>query len=371
VKASIHWVIAGGGSGGHVTPAIALAEQARERGDAVLLLGAKRGMETRLVPAAGFELLALAANPVYGTSLLSRVRAVPGMARACWLAWRALGSFGTDFVISVGGYASVPAVIAAVLRRIPIALVEPNAIPGRANRAAARRASQIFVNFERAKAAFESAGIDRVQRVGIPLRKSIVEGFGAGDADRATARTLEPPFRLFVTGGSQGARQINEAMIEAAPLLKAAPFEIEIVHQSGQADRDRTDAAYRDAGIKAVVVDFEPDMFARYRWADLVLCRAGAITIAELALAGMPALLVPYPFAADNHQAANARDFTEAGAGVIVDEQPLPGARVVAELTALFGAPQKLVEMSRNASMQARPDAASRILEDCARRLEP
>jgi UDP-N-acetylglucosamine--N-acetylmuramyl-(pentapeptide) pyrophosphoryl-undecaprenol N-acetylglucosamine transferase len=365
VKSVIHWVVAGGGSGGHVTPAIALAEASRSRGDEVLLLGAQRGMETRLVPEAGFELLALAANPVYGTSLFSRVRAIPAMAKACWLAWRALGSFRTDFVISVGGYASVPAVIAAVLRRIPIALVEPNAIPGRANRAAARHASQIFVNFERARETFERAGSDCVQRVGIPLRQRILEAFAAD----STRRAPEPPFRLFVTGGSQGARQLNDAMIEAAPLLRAAGTEIEVVHQTGPADRERTDAAYREAGVKAQVIDFESDMPGRYRWADLVLCRAGAITIAELALAGLPALLVPYPFAADNHQAANATAFTESGAGLILDEQPLPGRRVVAALGELFATPQKLIEMSRNASMHARRDAATQILADCASRL--
>ncbi len=364
-NAVIHWVVAGGGSGGHVTPAIALAEKARSRGDEVLLLGAQRGLETRLVPEAGFKLLALAANPVYGTSLLSRVRSIPGMAKACWLAWRALGSFRTDFVISVGGYASVPAVIAAALRRIPIALVEPNAIPGRANLAAARHASQIFVNFERAKATFERAGSHCVQTVGIPLRERIVAAF---DTDN-TRRAPEPPFRLFVTGGSQGARQLNDAMIEAAPLLRAAALEIEVVHQTGQADRERTEAAYREAGVKALVIDFEADMLARYRWADLVLCRAGAITIAELALAGLPALLVPYPFAADNHQAANASAFAESGAGLILDEQPLPGRRVVAALVQLFETPQKLIEMSRNASKQARRNAATQILADCASRL--
>lgn len=362
----IHWVVAGGGSGGHVTPAIALAEKSRSRGDEVLLLGAERGMETRLVPEAGFELLALAANPVYGTNLLARVRSIPAMTKACWLAWRALGSFHTDFVISVGGYASVPAVIAAVLRRIPIALVEPNAIPGRANRAAARYATRIFVNFERAQETFERAGSDCVRRVGIPLRERFVAAF---DADN-TRRVPKPPFRLFVTGGSQGARQLNDAMIEAAPLLRAAAIDIEVVHQTGLADRERTEAAYRDAGVKAQVIDFESDMLARYRWADLVLCRAGAITIAELSLAGLPALLVPYPFAADNHQLANASSSAAAGSGLILDEQPLPGKRVVAALTQLFETPQTLIEMSRNASEQARRDAASQILADCASRLE-
>jgi UDP-N-acetylglucosamine--N-acetylmuramyl-(pentapeptide) pyrophosphoryl-undecaprenol N-acetylglucosamine transferase len=365
VKPNIRWVIAGGGSGGHVTPAIALAEMTRSRGEEVLLLGAQRGMETRLVPEAGFELLALSANPVYGKSLLARLRSFPSMARACWSAWRALGSFGADYVISVGGYASVPAVIGAVVRRIPIALVEPNAIAGRANRAAARSASQIFVNFERAKASFEQAGHDCVQRVGIPLRASLVQAFASDTARRVP----KSPFRLFITGGSQGARQLNEAMIEAAPLLRASPFEIEVIHQTGPADRDRTEAAYRDAGVDAQVVAFESDMPARYRWADIVLCRAGAITIAELSLSGMPALLVPYPFAADNHQAANAAEFSQAGAGLILDEQPLPGKRVIDALTQLFEQPKKLAEMSRRASKLAQRDAASVILADCAGRL--
>jgi len=165
-----HWVVAGGGTGGHVTPALALAEQIRKRGDEVLLIGTERGLETRLVPEAGFSLLALSAQPIYGRSLSARMRSVPSTIHACWSAWRTMGSFPADFAISVGGYASMPAVIAAALRQIPIAIVEPNAIPGRANRAAARLAKLIFVQFEQATAIFAEAGAaDRVRNAGVPL----------------------------------------------------------------------------------------------------------------------------------------------------------------------------------------------------------
>jgi len=359
-----HWVVAGGGTGGHVTPALALAEQIRKRGDKVLLVGAERGLETRLVPEAGFDLLALSAQPIFGRSLSTRVGTIPATAQACWSAWKTLGSFRADFAISVGGYASMPAVIAATLRQIPIAIVEPNAIPGRANRAAARLAKLIFVQFEQATAIFAEAGAaDRVRNTGVPLREKLVATF-TGEQSR---RIAEPPFRLLVTGGSQGASQINDAMIEASNQLDAS--RIEIFHQSGEADRERTEAAYRAAGLKAEVVAFEPDMPERYRWADLALCRSGALTVAELALARLPALLVPYPFAADDHQTANAAALVEAGAARILDENPLGGERVAKALREVLEVPDQLAAMGDSAAKLARPDAASRIVEDCAQRM--
>lgn len=355
------WVVAGGGTGGHVTPALALAEQIRDRGGEILMLGSDRGLETRLVPAAGFELLALPARPLLGRNWLAKLRSLPAMARACWTAFRALGGFGADFVISVGGYASVPAVIAAALRRVPIALVEPNAVPGRANRAAARLARRIFVQFDQAASSFGAAGADdRVRSVGIPLRRELIEAFAQAPPRRAPVA----PFHLFVAGGSQGARQINEAMIEAAKQLD--PQQLEIVHQTGDADRDRTEAAYRAAGLRAEVVAFESEMAKRYRWADLSLCRAGALTVAELAMAGLPALLVPYPYAADDHQTANARALVAAGAARILDSGTLDGDRVASALREIFAAPEQLQAMSQAASRMGRPDAAARIIDDCA-----
>jgi UDP-N-acetylglucosamine--N-acetylmuramyl-(pentapeptide) pyrophosphoryl-undecaprenol N-acetylglucosamine transferase len=360
----LHWVVAGGGTGGHVTPALALAEQIRKRGDEVLLMGTDRGLETRLVPEAGFDLLALPAKPVYGRSVSARMRTIPATAHACWSAWRSMGSFGADFAISVGGYASMPAVIAAALRQIPIAIVEPNAIPGRANRAAARMAKLIFVQFEQATAIFAAAGAaNRVRNTGVPLREQLVAAFARAPARRSP----KPPFRLLVAGGSQGARQINNAMIEAAPQLD--PKRIELFHQSGEADRERTEAAYRAAGLTAEVVGFEPDMPKRYGWADLALCRAGALTVAELALAGLPALLVPYPFAADDHQTANAAALVAAGAARMLAENPLGGERVVSALRSVLEAPEQIAAMGESAAKLARPDAAARIIEDCAKRI--
>lgn len=359
------WIVAGGGTGGHVTPALALAERIAARGDALVLMGSEHGLETRWVPEAGFDLVALPARQLVSRGLWSRARAVPDMFTACALARRTLRSFRADFVISVGGYASVPAVVSAVLARVPLALVEPNAIPGRANRVAARFARRIFLQFDQTAAGFgASVGNDRIRVSGIPLRTSLVNAF-----DRASNRGAPVlPIHLMVFGGSQGARQINEAMIAAAPSLDANA--LEIFHQTGTADRDRVAHAYAAAGITAEVVAFEPEMPRRYQWADLAICRAGALTVAELAMAALPALLVPYPHAADDHQTANARALTDAGAARVLDPRTLSGDRIVETLASLTAAPETLREMSDRAAKRARPDAAERIVAECAALME-
>jgi UDP-N-acetylglucosamine--N-acetylmuramyl-(pentapeptide) pyrophosphoryl-undecaprenol N-acetylglucosamine transferase len=244
--------------------------------------------------------------------------------------------------------------------------VEPNAVPGRANLAAARVARRIFVQFDDAARVFGGrVDADRIRVTGIPLRRALVEAFGAASARRRPS----PPFRLLVFGGSQGARQINEAMLEAAASLDSAS--LEIFHQAGEADRERVAAGYAKAGLRATVVAFEPDMPARYRWADLALCRSGALTVAELALAGLPALLVPYPYAADDHQLANARALADAGAAWILAERPLPASEVARAITRAFADPGELGAMGRRAAALARPDAADRIVEECAALLAP
>jgi UDP-N-acetylglucosamine--N-acetylmuramyl-(pentapeptide) pyrophosphoryl-undecaprenol N-acetylglucosamine transferase len=170
----------------------------------------------------------------------------------------------------------------------------------------------------------------------------------------------------LVSGGSQGAHQINQLMMEAAPRLD--PLGIEIVHQTGEADRELVETSYRAAGLRAEVVAFEPDMPSRYRWADLALCRSGALTVAELALAGLPALLIPYPYAADDHQRANAAALVAAGAARLLDDQSLDGGCVIKSLQDLFASPERLAAMSASAVKLARPDAAARIIEDCSNR---
>ena len=354
------WAVAGGGTGGHVTPALALAERFRARGDEVFLLGSPHGLETRLVPEAGFELVTLPSRQVMGQGVISRLRALVSIAAGCWVARGVLRARRARMVVSVGGYASVPAVVAAASLRIPVALVEPNARPGRANRLLARVASRLFVHFDEAAVTLSRGDDDRrLQHAGIPLRRALVDAFSGGAARRTPGSLLH----LLVFGGSQGARQINEAMMEAAQLLPAD--RLVVVHQSGEADRERVAAAYAAAGLDAEVVSFEPDMPSRYRSADLAICRSGALTVAELAMAGLPALLVPYPHAADDHQTANARALAEAGAARVLAGRPLSVPELVGEIQRLADAPQTLVAMGQAAAKLARPDAAERIVEAC------
>jgi UDP-N-acetylglucosamine--N-acetylmuramyl-(pentapeptide) pyrophosphoryl-undecaprenol N-acetylglucosamine transferase len=309
------WVIAGGGTGGHVTPALALGEALRERGDEVLFIGSARGLESRLVPDAGFDLEVLPSEQFMGRNLLGRIRGAISILWSVGRACAALRRFQAEAVISVGGYAAMPAALAARLTRRPLFLVEPNAIPGRVNRLTARFARAVFVGFESTRGHLP----DRTESicVGVPLRRALYRAF-ANHREKGVPST---PLRIFVFGGSQGARQLNENVPEALSRLRKKS--VEIFHQSGEADRAAVETRYAELGLPAEVVAFEHDMPKRYEWADLAICRAGALTVAELALAGMPALLVPYPFAADDHQSANARALEESGAARRLDARPL------------------------------------------------
>ncbi|HEY8492622.1 MAG TPA: undecaprenyldiphospho-muramoylpentapeptide beta-N-acetylglucosaminyltransferase [Myxococcota bacterium] len=348
------WVLAGGGTGGHVMMALALAEEIVAAGDAVLFVGSARGMEAKLVPDAGHELVTLPARPLAGRGPLAKVGALGAFARASAAAVGLLRRRGVDLVLSVGGYAAAPAAAAAIALRRPLVLVEPNAIAGRTNRWMARFASRVFTAFRAAEAAF--AGRAPVETSGAPLRRAVVEAFASGGPRRVPA----PPFRLLVVGGSQGARQLNEAMIAALPELD--PARIEVFHQTGEADRERVAEAYARAGVRATVVAFDAALASRYQWADVALCRAGAMTVAELAMAGLPALLVPYPYATDDHQRANARALEEAGAARLLDPAGFDGKQLAQALGELLARPDALLEMGRRARALAQPEAARRIV---------
>ena len=356
-------MIAGGGTGGHVTLALALGEEIERRGERVLFIGTDRGFEAKWVPEAGFELVTLSARQVMGRGPIGSVLGVASLLAAALPARRELARVEADAVISVGGYAAMPAILAARLRGTPIALLEPNAIPGRVNKLAARFASDVFVGLEATKRHLGAAA-ERAQCVGIPLRRGLIERFASAGARRKPAS----PFRLLVFGGSQGAKQINDAMIAALPDL--APLPLEIFHQTGENDRERVAAAYAEAGVDAEVVAFEPDMPSRYAWADVAVCRSGAITVGELALAGLPSILVPYPFAADDHQAANAAALEEAGAALRMDSRALDPEAIVDALCKWFEQPDRLGAMSEAAFGLARPDAAAAVIDACAQRLD-
>jgi UDP-N-acetylglucosamine--N-acetylmuramyl-(pentapeptide) pyrophosphoryl-undecaprenol N-acetylglucosamine transferase len=350
----VRWVLAGGGTGGHVTLALALGEEIARSGDPVLFVGSERGLEAKLVAPAGFELVTLPALPFAGRGPLGKLAALASFARATASAVGLLRRRRVDVVLSVGGYAAAPAAAAAIALRRPLAIVEPNAIPGRTNLWMARLARRVFTAFAAAEPAF--AGRAPVETTGAPLRRALLDAFAAAAPRRAPAA----PFRLLVLGGSQGARQLNDAMIEALPRLD--PARLEVFHQTGAADRERVAAAYAGAGVRAEVVDFDAALASRYQWADVALCRAGALTVAELAMAGLPALLVPYPYATDDHQRANARALEQAGAGRLLDPAAFDGAVLAAALGALLEKPETLLEMGRRARALARPDAARRIV---------
>ncbi len=355
------WLIAGGGSGGHVTPALALGEAIARRGDELLFVGSARGLEARLVPAAGFDLELLASEQVMGRSPIGRLRGALSILRSVGAARRILARFDPDAVVSVGGYAAMPAVLAARLRGCPLFLVEPNAIPGRVNRLTARFARCVFVGFESTRRHLPR-GAESIC-VGVPLRQALEEAF----ARRPAPRTSSRPLRLLVFGGSQGARQLNEHVPSALARLPRDSFEV--FHQTGATDRDGVEQRYRELGVTATVVAFEHDMPARYRWADLTICRAGALTVAELALAGLPALLVPFPFAADDHQSANARALEAIGAAIRIEARPLDVDGLVRSLEELLETPGRLVEMRDAAGQLARRGAAERIVELSIERL--
>ncbi len=357
---ALSWVIAGGGTGGHVTPALALGEAARAAGDRVVFIGSERGLESRLVPEAGFELVALPSQQVMGRSLVGRLKGVFNILGQVGAARRALRDARADLVVSVGGYAAMPAVLAAAWTRTPLFLVEPNALPGRVNRFSSRFAARVFVAFEEAARRLSRRPDDeRVEVLGIPVRTGLVEKFQAVPHRKPDV----PPLHLLIFGGSQGARQINEAIVRLLPELASLP--IEIFHQAGELDFDTVSQAYTDFARPAEVVRFEPDMPSRYAWADLALCRAGAMTIAELALAALPSLLVPLPTAADDHQSANAQALAGTGAAVALDPRPLDDAALLAQLKELCHDTERLGRMSEAAQTQANPEAASAIVARC------
>ena len=356
------WAIAGGGTGGHVTPALALAEAIVARGDEVLVIGSRHGLDAQWVPEAGLPFVALGSRQVMNRDLKGRLTGIAGILGGALKAHGILRRFGAGIVVSVGGYAAMPAILAAVASRTPLALVEPNAVPGRVHRLGARFAGRIFVGFDAARDALPGAR-KRVQNLGIPLPAKVIDALGETAPRDEGAHQL----RLLIFGGSQGARQINDAVIRALPRLDGCP--LEIFHQTGSKDLERVAAAYAETKLASKVVAFESDMASRYRWADLALCRAGALSLAELAASGLPGLLVPYPYAADDHQAANARAFEAAGAARVLgnlEPDGGDGTAVVAALEPFLKAPRSLIPMSQAAKRWARPSAARDIVSACA-----
>src|ERR1700684_2189164 len=326
-------ILAGGGTGGHVIPALAIAHQLRKSYDAeVLFIGTARGIENRLVPAAGFPLQLVRVGALKNVSLTTRLKTAFDLPRAVWDASRMLNEFAPDVVIGVGGYASGPAMLAALVKHIPTLAFEPNVVPGFANRVVARFVSGAAVHFEETAKYFRHAEV-----TGVPVRQAFFEIA----PKRGGASTL------LVFGGSQGAHAINEAMIRCLPELRRQAPGVPIIHQTGERDYNDALAAYRELGESAEVFKFIEDMPAAFARTDLVVCRSGASTVAEITAAGKPAIFVPFPRAADDHQRVNAEALAQVGAAVVVEESKLEGVWLAAAIAALLGDPARFEYMRR------------------------
>jgi UDP-N-acetylglucosamine--N-acetylmuramyl-(pentapeptide) pyrophosphoryl-undecaprenol N-acetylglucosamine transferase len=348
-------IIAGGGTGGHVIPALAIAQQLKKQFEAeVLFIGTARGIETRLVPQAGFPLELIQVGALKNVSLMTRVKTMFDLPRAIAASSRMLSDFDPEVVIGVGGYASGPAMVAAIWRRLPTLAFEPNVVPGFANRMIARRVSAAAVHFEETCRYFTHCRV-----TGVPVRSAFFD---------IPSKTDGPP-TLLVFGGSQGARAINQAMTTAESLdgLREKVPGIHIIHQTGQRDYDRVLAAYAQSGIAVEVHKFIDDMPGTFGRADLLVCRSGASTVGEITAAGKPAIFVPFPAAADDHQNVNARALESAGAAVVVEESNLDAAYLVDTISALIGDGGRLRTMSATAKSLAHPKAVEEIAEMVAK----
>ncbi len=349
-------VIAAGGTGGHLYPAIAVAREflRHDPSTRILFVGTTRGIERKVLAHEGFPLQCIAAHPLMGKGPVEMVKALITLPLSLWQSLGVLKQQGADLVFGVGGYTSPAMLVAAFLRRIPGVILEPNAYPGMANKAVARLVQRIFLAFESTVQYFDRR---KTSVVGTPVRQAFLESAGP-DAARPTRH-------LLIFGGSQGAKAINSAVIEALPLLGAMKERLTITHQTGEADHVRVVAAYEQAGISAEVVSFLYDMPTVLRAADLVVARAGAMTIAELTVCGKPAILIPLPTAIYNHQLRNAEVMANAGGALLLPQAELTGAGLAKAITDIFGEPQRLQTMSRQSWKMRRSDAAETIVREC------
>ena len=346
-------VIAGGGTGGHLYPGIAVAREVMRRvpGAQVTFAGTARGLEARVVPREGFELDLIRSAGLKGKSIGPRLRGAALLLPSMKDAWRVLSRRGPQVVVGVGGYSSGPVVLLAALRRIPTLVLEQNAVPGLTNRWLARVVRAAAVTYDETLPFFGGRGF----LSGNPVRPEFLF---------ARDRPAEPRApRVLIVGGSQGAHAINVAAVAAAPELVRKRPGLELVHQTGERDLAAVDEGYRRAGVAARAQSFLDPMAGEMSVADLVICRAGATTLAELAVLGRPAILVPFPAAADDHQRKNARALVNAGAAEMIDQSELSGPKLADAIDRLLSDPVRLDTMSQAMQRLAKPDAARRIVD--------
>jgi UDP-N-acetylglucosamine--N-acetylmuramyl-(pentapeptide) pyrophosphoryl-undecaprenol N-acetylglucosamine transferase len=344
-------LIAGGGTGGHVFPALAIAQEWLARGNEreVVLVGTERGIEMKLVPQAGLPLETLRVAGLKGKGGVSLVKNLAMLAPAMLDARRVLRKHNPIAAFGVGGYAAGPMLLATWLAQVPNVIFEPNAEPGFTNKVLARISKRIATGYEISARALGKKAIV----TGCPVRSEFFS---------IEPRRLGMPFRLLVTGGSQGALPINRAFVDSMDRFAARKHELAIVHQTGERDYNAVRTAYARREINAEVVPFLTNMVERFAWADMIVCRAGAITAAEIAAAGRAAIFIPFGRATDSHQLRNAQEMTCAGAGRLVPEAELTAEKLTGEIFSLLDQPHEIEKIATAARALARPNAARDIV---------
>lgn len=358
-------LIAAGGTGGHIFPALAVAEELRARtkrerepqaqaGTSVesdiQFLGTRRGLESRLIPAAGFNLRTIEATGLKGIGGWRKVRNLLVLPRTAVETAQVLREFQPDVVVGLGGYLAGPVMLEAAVKDIPTVLFEPNALPGFTNRVLAPVVRLAAVGFEEAAAFYGT----KARLTGHPVRKAFY---------RIPAKEHRPPYTVLVLGGSQGSKTINAAVIKTAELISSQGLNWAIIHQTGERDFDAVQKAYRELGFGAEVCAFIEDVPQAFARTDVVVCRAGAMTVAELAAAGKAAVLIPFPEAADQHQRANALVLVRMGAARLIEQHELTPDRLLGEIESLLRDPKELAAAEQRGCSLARPDAAERIAD--------
>ncbi len=358
----ISLTIAGGGTGGHLFPGIAVAEEVLTANmkNHVRFIGTGNRFETGVLSGKGFEQEHIHVQSLKGKTIVQQIKSLASLPWSIFRATWILRKLRPNVVLGMGGYSAGPVVLAAWILRIPRALHEQNVIPGMTNRLLSYFADRIYVSFEDTQI---KAPAGKVCMTGNPVRKEILSCLESTPPASRGLVTPENPFTVFIVGGSQGAHRINTAVMAALKHIRSKDVTA-FIHQTGTADEDVVKKAYTEHDITSIVKPFFHHMEKHYRKADLVVCRAGASTIAELMVLGKGVIFVPYPFAADDHQAANARQLVSDGAAEMILEKDLTGELLAQKIAHYASSPEKLIAMAANMQKQSKPDAARAIVED-------
>jgi UDP-N-acetylglucosamine--N-acetylmuramyl-(pentapeptide) pyrophosphoryl-undecaprenol N-acetylglucosamine transferase len=360
---AIRIIIAGGGTGGHLFPAIAIAQEfmARDPENKVIFVSTGNPFELSVLDKAGFTLEKITAEGIKGRGLLRQLRSMWKIPMGIFESMRIIKNFKPDLVMGVGSYAAGPVAIGAWFMRKKLILHEQNILPGITNRILSRFADRIYVSFKNTKANFNPG---KVVYTGNPLRKEFMRKAKENKDQNTATSAKDYTFTVLILGGSQGAHSINKAVINALEHFREK-HNFYFIHQTGKQDEAKVKKAYKDQGILCMVKSFFDDMPQQYQMADLIICRAGATTVAELAAVGKGVIFIPFPFAADNHQVLNARTFTEVGAAEMILQKDLTGS-VLAQRIEYYASNKKALEvMATRAKSLGKPDAAKIIVNDC------